>query len=233
MASPNDNFQLKDAVDNTFKARAKDVSAAQDGSLQIMRHLATPYPVDYGIGGCYHAVFKSGIMAAGLAANSPILAFRNTSPSMNALIRHIKFNAWTLGTGFAAGLATMELYIAKSFTAMDTGGNTGTTSAAKLATSMGGSSAAVQWATTGALTAGTRTLNTYPLEAENVSAPTTAYTPFTTNPLRADLLDKNGGDHPVLLAQNEGLVLQATVPGTGLWSWAARIVWDEVPLTNY
>lgn len=230
--SSNDNLAIKDGNDNAKSMRSKDVSAAGDGSLQRILHFSTMYPVDYGAGGCYHTVVKSGSMAAGLAAGSPILAFRNPSTTLKALVRRIKFNAWTIGTGFAAGLATTELYVARSFTAMDTGG-AALTVQGKLATAMAAASSVIQYATTGTLTAGTRTLDTNPVESENVTAPTAAYTPFTSNPLRANIFDKLGSDHPLLLAQNEGFVLQSTVPATGVWGWSCKIEWDEVPLVNY
>lgn len=108
MASPNDNFDLRNGLDALFKVRAKDISTAQDGSLQFMRHLATPHPVDYGLGGCYQLTSKSGTMAAGLAANAPIYSFRWTSSTKLALLRRIRFSAYSLGTGFTAGVAVFE-----------------------------------------------------------------------------------------------------------------------------
>lgn len=234
MSSPNDNFLLKDGNDSPFKLRAKDVSAAQDGSVQVVRHLATLYPVDYGIGGCYHKQFRGGAMAAGLASNAPILALRNTSVLVNALIRKIKLNAWSTGTGFAAGLAKFELFVARGFTVQDTGGGAATMTSpqGKLRADMATSQCAIQVATTTNLTAGTRTLDADPVESLVLGAPTAANTQFwLPNSLR--LFDKAGSDHPLLLVKDEGLVLQATVPATGTWSWSASIEWDEVMLVNF
>src|SRR6266566_896275 len=126
MPSPNDNINIKDALSVAFKMRSKDTSVAQDGSIQTMRHLSVPFPVDYGVGGCFQICSKSGIMAAGLAANSPIYSFRWTSSTLNALIRRVRIQGWSLGTGFAAGIATFDMFVCRAWTVADTGGTTET-----------------------------------------------------------------------------------------------------------
>lgn len=232
MSSPNDNIQMKDGADATYKLRTKDVSAGSDGSLQYARNLMTPYPVDYGIGGCYQAISGTGLMAAGLAASSPILAFRNPSPTMNALIRRVRIAGNTGGAGFAAGTAVFSFYVARNFTAMDTGGSLASLNApnGKLRTSMGAPSCAIMSANTGALTPGTRTLDALQTDAFILNPPTTANTIFMS---RQVLFEKLAAEHPLVLAQNEGFVILATVPGTGTWTFAAVIEWDEVPVVNY
>src|SRR5882762_8054943 len=122
MSSPNDNFQVKDGLANLFKVRAKDTSNAQDGSLQTIRHLASLYPVDYGGGGCFQLCSKSGIMAAGLAANSPIYSFRWTSATLLAIVRRVRIQGWALGTAFTAGIANFDMFRAITWTGADTGG---------------------------------------------------------------------------------------------------------------
>jgi hypothetical protein len=37
-----------------------------------------------------------------------------------------------------------------------------------------------------------------------------------------------GPEHPVLLAQNEGFVVRATVPATGTWQFGITVAWAEV-----
>lgn len=236
--SSNDNFVIKDGNNNGVTMRGKDISATGNGGIQVIRHYSTLYPVDYGFLGCDQTTVKSGIMAAGLAATSPIFAFRNTNAGVQSLIRKLIFNAWTLGTAFASGgLANFELYFARSFNVMDTGGSAANLNSpnGKLATFMGNVGSSIQYGVTGALTAGTRTLDLAPLRAINVVAPSTVNTPFFGSglPLGATLFDKEGGNHPVLLAQYEGIVVQATVPGTGTWSYTLTAEWDEVPPQNY
>ncbi len=113
MPSPNDNINIKDALSVDFKMRSKDTSVAQDGSIQTMRHLSVPYPVDYGTGGCFQICSKSGIMAAGLAANSPIYSFRWANVQFSAIVRRVRMQAWSLGTGFTAGLASFDMFVCR------------------------------------------------------------------------------------------------------------------------
>jgi hypothetical protein len=233
MPSANDNISLKDGGDNPFKMRAIDVSLLGDGTVQLIRHYSTLYPADYGVGGSYHTTVKSGAMAVGLGATAPILAFRNPSANLLAVLRRIKFEAWSTGTGFAAGLASIDMSIARSFSVQDTGGAAVslTSPQAKLRAAMSASSSLIQVATTGALTAGTRTKDTNPIEALRIAVGTATNTPFI--PFGTELYKKQGSDHPVVLALNEGFVLEATVPGTGTWAWASTLEWDELPISSF
>lgn len=233
MPSANDNFQLRDGVDALFKVRAKDISVAQDGSLQTIRHLTTPHPVDYGVGGCYRLTSKSGVMAAGLAASSPIYAFRWTSSTKLALIRRVRISAWSLGTGFTAGIALFDMFAERSWTVADTGGTTDTITGnnSKLRTSMGNTGLSeIRHSSTATLTAGTRTADTQPVDTLVANVPTTVNFSFA---LGQKIFEASQFDHPLTLAQNEGFVIQATVPATGTWTWAITPEWDEVPLVNY
>jgi len=38
------------------------------------------------------------------------------------------------------------------------------------------------------------------------------------------------GEHPPLFVQNEGFVIQASVPATGVWQFAVMAEWDEITL---
>ena len=235
MASPNDNFQLRDGTDALFEVRSKDTSTAQDGSLHSMRHLATPYPVDYGTGGCFQMVSVSGTIGAGLSANSPIYSFRWTSSTLLALVRRVKLTAWSLGTGFTAGIGAFEMYRATSWTVADSGGATETLTspAGKLRTTVAGSLVAeIRRSSTGTLTAGTRTKDTLSMGRVTAGVSTATNTPFVPD-THAPLFEKIGAEHPLTLAQNQGFVIQATVPATGTWSFSIKTEWDEVPLVNY
>lgn len=232
MASPNDNFNLKDSNSFPFKMRSKDISVNQDGTTQFVRHLSTLYPVDYGVGGCYRNTAKSNVMVAGLAASSPIYTFRNPSANLLALLFRLRIQLQTDSVGFAAGLATFDLYRVTAFTAMDTGGAsvTLTGSEAKMRTAMAASSSQIQYSQTATLTAGTRTLDAAPIDTLSVAAATAASTVFQP---QTKMFDTGPGDHPLLLAQNEGFVIRATVPATGTWRWAITPEWAEVPNVLY
>lgn len=235
MPSPNDNISLKNGLSQSYFMRAKDISASQNGSLQAVRHLASAYPVDYGTGGCFQLVSKSGLIGAGAAANSPVYSFRWTSSTMLALIRRIKFQAWSL-TGFTAGLAFLDLYRCVGWTVADTGGSTDTLTGdnGNLRTSMAGTVLGeIRHANTGVLTAGTRTKDAQPFESRTFNVTNAANTIFTDAARPNAFFEKLGSEHPLTLAQNEGFTLQATVPATGTWTFAITPEWDEVPLVNF
>lgn len=227
-----DNTQMPIAT--PFTLRSKDISAAGDGSIQAAMMLSRLYPLDWSLnevsGGMFQHTAKSATMAAALAANAPILAFQWTSGTLVGVVRRVKLAAWSLDTGFAAGIATFDMYVARAFTAIDTGGVTSTLTGnnAKLRTAMSTASAVIVHSSTATLTAGTRTLDAAPVESWNAAAPTTAYAPLANPPVK--LFEKLPGEHPLVLAQDEGFVIQASVPATGDWAFAASIEWDELPL---
>jgi len=187
-------------------------------------------PVEIGTLGAFSKALNSGIMAAGLAASANILSFRNTSSNF-ILIRKVTFGMGGLATAFTAGQAIFNMIVARSFTASDTGGTTGalTVNQAKLRTSFGTSTIGdFRASTTAALAAGTRTLDTDPMASMTIGigvAVSTIYIPAGT-----ELWEPEVGQYPLILAQNEGFVIQATVPATGTWVFGGRVTWDEVAL---
>jgi len=234
MSSPNDNINLKDALSHDFKMRAKDTSVAQDGSIQTVRHLAMPYPVDYGSGGCFQVCSKSGIMAAGLAANSPIYSFRWSSVSFVAVIRRVRFQVWSLGTGFTAGLASFDMFVCRGWTVADTGGVTDTMTGdnGNLRSAMPFSLLSeLRHSSTATLTAGTRTKDIQPVDSMTFEVTTAINKPLSTAGVK--LFERVGAEHPFVCTVNEGFTIQATVPATGTWSWWITTEWDEVPNENY
>lgn len=196
-------------------------------------------PVDVGALGSYGISVKSGIEAAGLTANSPILAFLWKPAVVTgslALIKRVKFSAWNLGTGFAVGNFLFDMFVARAFTVQDTGGAavTLTTNNAKLRSSFATTQAAIQAGTTGILTAGTRTKDANPLRTLAGVIATGNFA--TLLPESTEMFVQRPGEQPLILAgTGEGFVIEATVPATGTWSWACAIDWDEVssygPLT--
>ncbi len=187
-------------------------------------------PVDIGALGSYSVTVKSGIEAAGAAANSPILAFRWAPaivPTSLALIRRINFSAWNLGTGFTAGNYVFDFFMARAFSVQDTGGGavTLTTNNAKLRTSHALTQATIQAATTGVLTAGTRTKDA---NSFRTLAGVVANAAFSTFLPHTEVFRQQPGEQPIVLATGEGFVIEATVPATGTWTWACGIDVDEV-----
>lgn len=187
-------------------------------------------PLDVNSFGSYSVGVASGIMAAGLAGAAPIFSFRGAAAAgPSCVIRRLTFEMGVLGTAFTAGQTLFNLFIARAFSASDTGGGalTMTTNNAKRKTAFGSSATQdIRTSATATLTAGTRTLDATPIA--NVVVPVPATTVSTILVSARDLI-RNGPDAwPLVLAPNEGLVLQATVPATGTWCFNMNIDWDEV-----
>lgn len=188
-------------------------------------------PIEIGSLGAYSKSLNSGIMAAGLAANANIYSFRNGGANI-ALLRKVVITMGGLATAFTAGQATFNLIPARSFTASDSGGTGGTLTGnnGKLRTSFGTTTISdIRIASTAALTAGTRTLDTDPIASITLPigvAVSTIYIPPNT-----ELWTPEAGQHPHIISPNEGFVIQTTVPATGTWCFSVRPVWDEV--TSY
>jgi hypothetical protein len=230
-----DNKQIKDGLGNLFTIRMRDLSAASDGTVQRSMVMAQLSPVDYGAGGSYHRTSKSGKMSANAAASSPIYSFQWPSVTSLALIRRIRLSAWSVDVGFVAGLLTFDLVTARAFTAQMAGGtqaNLGGNSG-KLRTSMGSSQANVVYANTAPLTGGTFTPDPGPGTTDTWATEVGAnpYTLITPGPMPVKLFEKAQGEMPLLLAQNEGFIVEATVPQNGTWSFTLTSEWEEV--SNY
>lgn len=183
-----------------------------------------------GLTGAYRKSMSTGTMAAGLASDSPVFSFRYGGTGY-AVIRSVTISAVNAGTAFTAGVGKLELYKATAFTASDSGGTAGTLTAGggdRLRTSLAVSAVSdFRIASTGALTAGTRTLGTDPLASTVVAVPATStnyqmIVPGTTLYNRAE-----AGDYPLTLTTSEGFVIQATVPATGTWTATVSVQWDE------
>lgn len=192
----------------------------------------TPRPIDYGALGIYSLSLQTGTMGAGLAADSEIFQFRWTDATRLAVVYRVVCEGAGGITGFTAGFTKMQAFIARSFTVAGTGGSTATITGnnQKLRTSMGTTLLGeARIATTAALTAGTKTLDVQGIGA--VVGSTTATAGAVLLPYAA-LFDANTMlVQPIVLAQNEGVIVRATAPATGTWTGGVSITWAE--LTAY
>jgi hypothetical protein len=188
----------------------------------------TQRPIDIGSLGSYSILASSGTMAAGLAAASPVFAFRFADASKFALIRRVRLDMVSLGTGFAAGVALFDLIIARSWSASDTGGTAVSMASnnGKRKTAFGTSLVTdMRISSTATLTAGTRTLDANALAALRFGVSTAAN---ATQLLPTDIWLKPPSDWPVVFTNGEGFVIRATVPATGTWQFDVTVDWDEV-----
>lgn len=190
----------------------------------------TPRPVEFGSLGVYSKGLVSGTMAAGLAANGLVGAYRWGTTSGNfALITQVRFGGGSIAA-FAAGFCSMALSARRSYTASSSGGTAATLTGnnGKLRTSMGTTLLTdLRIASTAALTAGTSTGDTDPAAVATGSVTATAgdvlWPPATV------LYNCDGADeYPIVCAQDEGVQLLATVPATGTWTFGWDIKWYEV-----
>ena len=206
--------------------------ATAAGQLEIETNTralrATFRPPDIGSLGSYKLAGVSGVMAAGLGAGAPIFSWRYGG-SNTALIKCVLFGAVGLGTAFAAGSNAFAAFIARSFTASDSGGTSILPTLNKMATGMATSGLAdARISSTATLSAGTRTLDGQPVgQLLGVASATVSQVVI---PPQTPIFDARPGEWPAVFAQNEGLVIQATVAATGTWSFSVQIEWDEVSL---
>lgn len=196
---------------------------------------AANYPVS---GNWYRYSGFTGTIGAALAANSEVFQFRFLSGTKTfALVQKVLFAGMGLvAVATAAGPLGFELIPARSWTVAGTGGTRIVPSANNLKTETPLNTSQVSdlgIATTGALTAGTKTLDA---NAQGGvlggigTAPVTAYGP-TSIIMPGPLLDADGeGYQPLVCANQEGFVVRTTHVGPAGLTYAARftIVWCEV-----
>lgn len=200
----------------------------------------TAKPTPYGSLGHYVITGVTGAIGAGAGADSEVFQFRWTHASNVAIVTSIYITGMRATTAFAVGTIDIKATIARAFTAAGTGGTaqTLTTNNQKMRTSMGTTTVGeIRVATTAALGAGTKTL-----DAQNVgqllghssggfgsATPIigSIYVPRDGQLFRARV---EAGEHGIALVTNEGFVVRATVPATGVWNLGVQVHWAEATL---
>ena len=163
----------------------------------------------------WHSIGAQSGLVTGVAANGALFSLRNIAANP-IMVRRIGIG-FTITTGFtAAQTLDWGLNIARAFTASDTGGTAValTGSNTKHRTSLATpTSLDCRIATTAALTAGTKTLDTNTMSQINayaIAAGAGAAMPASLS----NLFGHDAGDYPLILAQNEGLnILNLTAMG--------------------
>ena len=193
------------------------------------------------IGGHYMLSAQSGALT-GVAAAGPVFSFR-WAPGQGAppyaLIKKVQIAA-VITTGFTAAQAVdFDLVLARSFTSSDTGGSALTPftgNSQKMRAGLMSTSALTDCriATTAALAAGTRTLDSSALTSAPIVFPLTTATSG---------LGEGGGDavdlfkedavaqHPLMLAVNEGFLIRVVTAmgAAGVIKLYVNVSWAEVP----
>lgn len=200
-----------------------------DGAVRILSaQTPTPaVPVVTVPTGSFTAGTRSLVMAAGIAANAEIYQFNYTPPNLLiAVVRSITLSADCDDTAFAAGSCLFQVIVARSWTIAGTGGAVATVDGnnTKMRTSFTtGSYAAIRTATTLALGAGTKTLDTTGIASFAGGVPAVAGQAIVPS-----MRVFNGKSYPLILAPNEGFVITQTVPITGTWKFSVSVKWDEL-----
>jgi hypothetical protein len=198
----------------------------------------TGRPLDHGNLGHYRLSMATGTIAAALAANSELFQFRWADATRLAVIQKILVSVSANVAATAAALVSLEAVIARSFSVAGTGGAVATITGnnQKTRTSMGTTLLGeARIATTAALTAGTKTLDSQGIGNTVIGIGTGALTvsPVFTLVPKIDLLeiDADNTVHPIVLAQNEGFVIKSganAFPAAMTWMLGITVVWAEV-----
>jgi hypothetical protein len=195
----------------------------------------TPWSKIAPAGGAYRISLRSGLTTV-INAGEPIFSCRWTSTTLKCIVQKIKWNYMVAVAFGAAQLIDHGLYIARAFTASDTGGTAATISGnnCKLDTLFPSTAFAagdIRIATTGLLTAGTRTLDTQPIITKAGWTVTTAGT-YVSDPSMEYLMGNADATNPITLRVNEGLVLAplTTMGASGQVYVYFEMEWTEVPV---
>lgn len=185
-----------------------------------------------GSNGAYRLAAKTGLIAVGIAASGIVGAFRWTHASKLALIRRIRI----LGTITTAPTTAQEwgldVIIGRNYTASHTGG-TGlslTGDAFKKRTNYASTQFGdIRIATTAALGGGTVTADITPiLEQSKWELAAAATVPRSFLDIEYDATQH--GQHPIILAENEGILIRNTIltGATMVYRAFIQVDWLEV-----
>jgi hypothetical protein len=224
---------LRENVLTQISGNANSSTLAEVGANTKALYVV-PRPNDYGALGMYSLGAASGTMAAGLSANSPVFSARYTGSNL-VLLRKVLFTAGNTATAFTAGICTFQCFNARSFSGSDTGGTSvlpSTGGNKKRTANMGSTGFGdIRISSTATLSAGTRTLDAQAFSSISVSIPATAGTTIYNGSMA--LFEARAGEYPEVFANNEGFIIQATVPATGTWTFSVIMDWEEVTTANW
>jgi hypothetical protein len=187
--------------------------------------------------GAYQMGLVSGAYA-GAAAGSTAFSFRwapATSTNL-CMVRRVEVGFATVTAFTTAQAATFSIQVARQWTANDTGGTSAAftqTNTAKLRTTMPTSGFAtggqIMISNTGAITAGTRTLDT-----QAMGFVTGSSTAIGTSLTPQAVFQQQPGDYPLIFAANEGFILNnvITLGAAGVLNLYVNVEWFELAATS-
>lgn len=209
----------------------------------LPQHVAAgPLPV--GTGGAFRLSMTSGTMAAALGANSEIFQFRYvTGAARTCLVHGISISATILtlpgiSTTVLVGPLVFRATAARAWTVAGSAGTRATLTGNNQKMRTGHATSEVSDAgisTTGALTAGTKTLDSQDLGS--VVGSTGVLTAVGVEPQgiivpKTNLIGEFAGSMawPLTLANQEGFVVRigSAFPATMTWVFTVDVAWSEV-----
>ena len=190
--------------------------------------------------GAYRVAATTGTLAAALAASAQLFYLRWTDATRFCVIHRFRAEFQPL-TPFTAATLTdfgFDLHKATAVSAGGGGTDLGASAKTKMRTSMGASltdsTGLMRIATTAGLTAVT-TLDALPIaqsvgDTQRVNPAAATEEVFVNNPALEYVANMAAGEYPLVLAQNEGLVLRnRTVwPAAGTGLVTVQMSWSEV-----
>ncbi len=192
----------------------------------------TPRPIDHGAFGHYRLVTTVALVVT-QAANGTLFSFRWGDATRLCVVNKIRLSCMQTAAATATIMPSFEVVLARSFTASDSVGTavTLTGNNMKKRTSMGTTLVTDirKAAVAAGLTAGTRTL-----DADAIIQLPTNQSITTPNPnLYVAELEPgvSDGNHPLVLAQNEGFIVRGPTVVFGAAGTANLVVdvsWAEV-----
>ncbi|MGH9876793.1 MAG: hypothetical protein ACRD5H_04090 [Nitrososphaerales archaeon] len=179
--------------------------------------------------GAYRIAAQTGLIAATLAADSPLFSFRWGNLNNFAVVDYVDVSVIISAAITTAVPMGLDLVIARAFTTSDSGGTaiTPTGDMNKLKTNFDTTLVTdIRIATTGTLTAGTRTLDTDAIGQVIFGTGTTVATALA----QTILFDRATTSYPLVLARNEGFIIRNTLagPATGSFILSVDVGWIEM-----
>ena len=215
-------------------------SIAEVGEAAALPLHVTTKPLPSGALGHYRYAGTTGTLAAALAAAGQLFYVRWTDATRFFVLHKFtaRFQALTPFTAATLADFGFDLFKATAVSAGGGGTDVGALVKTKMRTSMGASlldaSGLVRIATTGALTAIT-TLDATPIasslgDQQTVNPAAGTEEQRVNDPTLTYVADMANGEYPLVLAQNEGLVLnnRTVWPAAGTGIVQVEMVWSEV-----
>jgi len=192
----------------------------------------TPRPLDYGALGHYRLSQTIGLVAT-QAVNGTLFSWRWGDATRLCVITKLKISCMQTAAATATIMPVFQVFLARSFTVSDSAGTalTATGNNLKKRTSMGSTlvTDARFSALAAGLTAGTRTLDANPILELNTQQ--TITTPNANLYVTEMDIGAGDGNHPIVFAQNEGLIVRGPTVvfgAAGTANLTVEMSWAEV-----